>query len=555
MRGRRLRGNASALVLLIWLCGCGVDPAPPYTLGTFPYHPLVFNLDLAILAYQLHCQSLVWPMDPFYEERADTDRSELMTSIRAWAVKRGSAQAQAQAGLDAYRGPGSLSHLDDNPTHDPIIYDYARIHPWSDAVMNAAGTWTEYLTPHVVTRRIRDVYVSARTIGGAGDDDVTLTAVPVYQDDRDADATDVLLAFEGGTGDKGEPGQPASYSLMGFVLVRDTGGGTYDVHVVFRGSRSGSAERAVDQAISTDEAAGNPDWITDLGWVNVDGAAGAGDVTTVGGVARGFARSMKSILPTAFQCLSKVAELRSGAVPNNIYVTGHSLGGGLAQHFASAVLLGDRFGPGGEGPAMPASLEGWPWKQLKLISFSAPRAGDYDWAYRLTRDQLQAQFFDPGPVATSDGAALVGVDPSIAARLSDTARPAGFRVLVSTDPVTTTKIGGGGNHVGTTVYVNGQSFIDWIGPPNFNDHEPAVVRKYLTDAFADPKIPQIAWRYRELTELVPTRDASQKGTRAELEKLAEGVRRYYSDRGQWFDSAAFSKDVELMFAIQAGTAN
>jgi hypothetical protein len=342
---------------------------------------------------------------------------------------------------------------------------------------------------------------------------------------------------------------------MGFVLVRDTGGGAYDVHVSFRGSRSGSAARAVTQALSTGAAQGNPDWITDLGWATVDGIAGAGDVTTVGGVARGFARSMKSILPNVFQCLSKAAELRGGTAPTNIYVTGHSLGGGLAQHFVSAVLLGDRYGPGGEGPSMPASLAAWPWRQIKLISYSAPRAGDWVWAEKLTRESLEAQFFEPGPVASSDGSAMLAVDPEIPRRLNDATRPAGYRVLISTDPVTTTKIGGGGTHVGTTVYVNGQSFIDWIGLPNFDNHEPETVRNLMVDTFGDPAIPPEAWRYRVVNDLVPERDETQRGTRAEFEKLAGGLRSHNLDAGIWVDDAAFSRDLELLFAIEAGTAD
>jgi hypothetical protein len=53
----------------------------------------------------------------------------------------------------------------------------------------------------------------------------------------------------------------------------------------------------------------------------------------------------------------------------------------------------------------------------------------------------------------------------------------------------------------------------------------------------------------------PTRDPLQRATRAELEKLAEGLRTYYSEHGAWFDEAAFSRDLELMFAIEGGTAD
>jgi hypothetical protein len=330
----------------VLVAGCEIiEPTPPPAeLGTFPYHPLVFELDLAILAYQVHGQSMVWPIDPFYEEHAGgrgTARDTLIELVRDWAARRGSAQISAMTGLDSYRGPGLLAGLPDNPTHDPIIYNYARIHPWSDTVTNNEAQWTEYLTPPAITRPIRDVFVSARAIGR---DTVEITQLAPGRIDSDADATDTLCAFEGGTGDRGEPGQPASYSLMGFVLARDSAGSGFDVHVSFRGSRSGSAVRAATDALSGIDPKGNPDWITDLGWDKVGLSAGAGDVTTVGGVHRGFARTMKLSLPGAFQCLAKAAELRGGAAPTNIYVTGHSLGGGLAQQSrapcCSAISMG-----------------------------------------------------------------------------------------------------------------------------------------------------------------------------------------------------------------------
>jgi hypothetical protein len=34
------------------------------------YHTLVHLLDLCILSYQLHSQTLIWPMDP-YNERVE----------------------------------------------------------------------------------------------------------------------------------------------------------------------------------------------------------------------------------------------------------------------------------------------------------------------------------------------------------------------------------------------------------------------------------------------------------------------------------------------------
>ncbi|MFO0550907.1 MAG: hypothetical protein U0271_21130 [Polyangiaceae bacterium] len=526
------------------LCDCIPAPAK---LGSFPYHPLVFHLDLAILAYQLHCQSLVWPFDPFYEDRSNgigLDRAEFMQRVREWMK----GQAAAQAGvttLDAYRGPGALGGFPNNKSHDPILYNYSLIHPWSDAIMDASGEWTEYLTPRLITGRIAEVYVSYRQNGGE-ETDVLVEAVPLRRDDADPDAADVLIAFEGGTGDKGEPGQPASQSLMGFVLLRHTGSG-YDVHVSFRGSRSGSAVRAVAGALSTQSAYGNPDWITDLGFRFVSAADGVGDITETGAVARGFSRSMQSMLPAVFLALSKVAELKNGEAPTNIYVTGHSLGGALAQHFASAVLLGGEFGPGGAGEGMPASLVDWPWTELKLMTFGAPRAGELQWAEALT-NRLESTFFYEDPIVSFDQNARYVTDPEIVDRLLDAEHPAAFRVLISTDPISI-DAAGGGSHVGQTVYVNGDLLTDWFGLPTFSSHEPELIRQYMTDAMADERTPERAWRYRPLKELAPDRDDSRAGSREEFEKLAAAVVDYYADRDQWFDADALDRNLALMFTI------
>ena len=538
------------VLVLACATACTIDePKPTYDLGTFPYHPLVYELDLAILAYQVHGQSMVWPIDPYYEEHASslgTPRDTMMTLVRGWAASTGTAQIEAGAGLDAYRGPGVLAGLPDNPTHDPIIYDYARIHPWSHAVTNNQELWTEYLTPDAITRRIRDVYVSARPIGSDGTT-VAIAQVPPGRVDSDPDATDILCAFEGGTGDKGVAGYPASYSLMGYVLARDTGDGGYDAHVAFRGSRSGSAWRAVNEALGEDEASGNPDWITDLGWdkVHLD------DVSTVGGVDRGFGHAIEYALPGAMQCLAQIAQLR-GSAPAQIYITGHSLGAALAQQFASAVLLGNAYGPRGAGPAMPPELLGWPWPQLKLVTFSAPRAGDYPWAAALGKDALQSELWDPGPADEVDADAHLVLDPGIVTRLDDATRPAAFRVLISTDPITTTHAGGDGTHVGTTVYVNGTSVVDWIGIDSTADHEPMNVRKDMLDQFADPSIPSIAWDYVPVDTLVPDRIDAAAGTPPEMQKLANGLVAYYADRNQYFDVDAFTRDVNLLFAIERG---
>lgn len=539
---RRALGQMGALLTLAHCDPLLSDFVPAQAnIGTFPYHPLVFHLDLAILAYQLHGQSLVWPFDPYYEERTHgvgVSRDAFIAKVGAWVQQQAAAQAGVTA-LGTFRGPGALGGFPNNPTHDPILYDYSLIHPWSHAIMNAAGTWTEYLTPDAITSRVRDVFVSYRRAGGAASD-VTLDPAPLGRDDRTAGATDVLVAFEGGTGDKGEPGQPASQSLMGCVLMRHTFEG-YDVHVAFRGSRSGDATRAATSALPTDQPSGNPDWITDLGTDKISAADGIGDITQAGSVCRGFAYSMESMLPAVFTALDKIAEIAGGVPPRNVFVTGHSLGAALAQVFTSAMLLGDR-------SSMPASLAAWPWAAMKLITFAAPRAGDLQWAKTLTIDHLQSDFYEV-PLLPYDPDARYVTDPEIVARLFDESRPCGFRVLVSNDPVTANVFGG--SHVGKTVYVNGDLQTDWVSPPSFDSHEPITIRKYMLDAMSDPRTPAVAWRYRALTELAPSYDATQAGSDAQLAILRDAVIQYYADAGEYFDAATFTSHFDSMTSIES----
>lgn len=510
------------------------------SVGSFPYHPLVYHLDLSILAYQLHSQTLVWPFDPYYEEIVGR-RDAYMEKVRDWARDRG-----AGTGIDAYRGPGVLGGFADNPALDPILYRYGTLHPWGDAVANADGRWIETATPGEITGQISEVYLCYRRPGGA-ETDVILERVEPGREDWEPGARDLLLAFEGGTGDKGEPGQPAAQSIMGFVLLRTRPDDpdSYDVHIAFRGSRSGSMTRAFWEGNWSGSAGGNPDWVTDLG----ASQSRFSYISTTGQVHRGFATSMRSILPTALACLSKVAEIQKGARPASIYITGHSLGGALAQHFVSAVLLGDRYGPGGEGPEMPALLREWPWQQIKLITYGAPRTGDEAFARELTESVLESDFFST-VIEPQDSDALRPSDPSIVPRLINPLRPAGYRVLLTRDPITTGKLFGG-KHVGKSVYVNKPNTSD-LWSPEGDPHDPEHLRQFMLDIFADPRIPPYAWGYLEMMDVNPVRNEYHKGSREELAKLAEALERYYSSNGIWYDPKALDAAVELRFAIEDG---
>lgn len=554
----RLRSSLCLGTLLFLLSGCAMqeqwreassETVREQDLGGMPYHPVVYHLDLCVLAYQLYGQSLVWPFDPYYEDLSNWqwDRNRMKGNVHGWAAAQGGKQVKVHAGPDGYRGPGALGGFEDNPSHDPILYRYSQIHPWSNTITNADGTWTEYVTPKEITHQIKDVHICYR-VTGEDEADVAIERLTPRRQESAPGARDVLFAFEGGTGDKGESGQPDSQSLMGFVLLRHfDNGGKYDVHIAFRGSRSGSALRAALQALSSGKANGNPDWITDMGFNRLMATNGGGHITTTGKVSRGFAHSMDSILPKVFRCLEKAAGLESGRRPERIYVTGHSLGGALAQHFVSAVLLGNRYGPDGAGKAMPAALRRWPWEDIKLITFGAPRAGDAEWARALTEKGLDSEVFST-TVDPYDRTALPVAHPSIVPRLMDKNRPAGYRVLLTQDPITTSKLTGG-KHIGKSVYVDKPHLAKLFAAWSFGAHQPNKTRDHMLEQLSDSRIPPTAWRYREMTELNPLRDNGKRGRVEEYRKLKDAIERYYRDNGQWFDAVAFDRDFDLFLSL------
>ncbi len=519
-------------------------------LGTLPYHPLVYHLDLSILAYQLYGQTLAWPFDPYYED-AGPGREALIEQVRAWAEATGAAQVEDGVGIEAYRGPGLLGGFDDNSAHDPIVYQYSRLHPWSHTLTFPGERWTEYRTPRRITSRIGSAWMCTRALGATQEDveagldgTVELHALPARRDDADPDAEDVLVAFEGGTGDKGEPGQPASQSLMGFALLRATGPETYDVHIAFRGSRSGSAGRAVREALSTGQAGGNPDWITDLGYREVERplvSAREGHA-----VSRGMATSIASILPQLFHCLDHVGGRERAIPPTHIYVTGHSLGGALAQQLVSAVLLGDRYGV--DGPRMPDSLRAWPWSRMKLITYGAPRVGNGTWAEALSTEALRSRFY-VDQLAPFDSEAVGVTAPEVLPRLNDPEQPAAYRVLTPSDPVTTDLIAGGA-HVGQTVYLEEGDALEILSHGDFAAHEPTNMRALLLETLRDPeRLPAEAWAYHEPATLTPERDALAAGTRAEYALLVEAVRGFYEREDLWFDGDAFDAGVTVFMSF------
>jgi hypothetical protein len=544
---RRQVFSGSASLLAMSACSGFESPratslATQDDLDGLPYHPVPMHLDLCILSYQLYAQTLVWPFDPYYEQHgSDGARDAFMDQVRSQLAGFGSAgTSPATAG---FRGPGVLAGFPNNQRHDPIIYRYDTLKPWQASLNLGYLKWTDLQPQDRITHNISDVSMCYRP-SRSTEEAIQISHVARSTSANARGARDQLIAFEGETGDKNEPGQPGSQSMMGYVLKRQIAGSAdYDVYVVFRGSRSGEPVRAARQALSGTGAKGNPDWITDLGYDFVQ----APDISQVGTLHRGLVRSVQSMLPKIIGALSEIADGAQGRKPRRISMTGHSLGGGLALQTASAILLGNALGPDGIGAMMPASLQTWPWANMKLVTFGAPVSGDAAWAKALTEDKLQSQFFETAAWGTTltDADALPVSDPQLVTRLTDTGHPVAYRILNPQDPITTLRLLGG-KHVGQTVYVAPSNPLSFVDP---NTHEPANIRDLITEALGDPDVPASGWQYHPVTALSPDSMPGHDGDPAEYTKLFTAIDGFYRVNSTAFGHRRFKRDFDLFMSI------
>lgn len=372
------------------------------------YDELIYHLDLCILSYQLHAQTLIWPMDPYYEQllnKKSPNLKGLRDAFMAQVKKKFSTPALNSSNQATFHGPGycaadpsSNQGWLTNMFLDPIISDYSRINPWRPSFTRpyrGEEPWIVYDSPGEITNPIDKVYMIHFDRQKGPDHkppDVhkqTLFTARPTSAPQTVRATDLLYGFEGGTGAVGGDDSQKKYpswSMMGFVLARKVSHAEmypnpqkkapttappepYDVHIVFRGSRSGDPRLPKAKG-----GEGNPDWVTDLQLTDV---VPDPEVSKYGSVCKGFSASLKSILPTVIESLVDIHRTFQAppAPPRTIYVTGHSLGGALASHFASAMMLGNKYGPAGTGDEMPDQLRAWPWRGIQVITYSSPAVG------------------------------------------------------------------------------------------------------------------------------------------------------------------------------------
>lgn len=331
------------------------------------YEQSIYQLDLCLLSYQLHTQTLLWPMDPYSEQMA-----------RKWTRRRDAFLGRARKRFAERRVPNHL---------DPILTDLRRLGPVRPCFVKPErdGGWAVFDAPDQIAGRIGTMFLA--TSHGA---EVALLS---REHSGSAERPDELYCFEGLTG--GVKRRQGHGSFLGFVLVHEVPeSADYDVHVVFRGSRSGWVVRSAVRGLVAGQ--GNPDWTTAMDlWQQVEDPA----ISATGRSSRGFARSMAASLPNIVKCLDAID--RPGP-PRTIHVSGHSLGGALATHFAAAMVLA---APEGSARARSAGAVGWrswPWDNVRLSTYGAPTVGDRAFRSALESSVTADRYLIAGdPVASA----------------------------------------------------------------------------------------------------------------------------------------------------------
>lgn len=342
-------------------------------------HALVHQLDLCVLAYQLYNQSLIFSLDPWYERwaRPGSDRrNNLMAALHQTAEQHRTAEQHSKG---MFWGPGSVPGRGwpTNVELDPILTDYRLIDPWRPALTYdgegyrlfppapfAAQIGRAYMASYRPDRSVQlDLVASNPALSNPALSNPALSN-PAPSNPALGNAplgTGDLYAFEGATG--GVKDRPPAWSLMGVALAEPRDDRSYDLHIVYRGSQSGWAIRSALWGFVFE--AGNADWVTDMEAIRL---VADQRVARSGRAVEGFRNAVVESVASLGACLAHLHAERGA--PASIQLTGHSLGGGLAIQLAAGLTIGTMVS------ALPTPVQSWPWSQLQLTTFGAPKALD-----------------------------------------------------------------------------------------------------------------------------------------------------------------------------------
>jgi hypothetical protein len=558
--------------------------------GPFPYNLFFYYLDLAVLNYNFYAQSLVFPWDPFYEKRKQRSlfidqlytylegngRASRFAELNRECLDKGNISAAKQ--LSCIRGPDIVSHMtgaDFDPLRrdpdggpiDPLLTRYSQIDPSRHAVISNQGTrrrttdW-RFFAPARELISYSAAYMVYRSITTGS---IVLDRLRMQRSDPNGPEIFVFEGVSGSTSTYGSLGQ------MGFVVKRRQPDGSYVLDISFRGSRSGGAGSAIVKAAlaPTLRAAarlngvpvaprvvlgkgGNPDWISDL-WVDF---VADSTIASSGKVHIGYARIIRWTMPYVLATLGYIHNQSPEQSPVQIYVTGHSMGGGLATLFASTMINN---APGSYRRSAPLNpVFRWSaWSRVKLLAYSAPIVGDADFAAQMNVAPKQ-----PGPnaatvlvkspanpVARVGGAADFG-DVTVMTKALASDEPAMYRILHPDDPI--------GLNVVASLRCAVRARLPGVGKCYVGSD--LLTREAKVGRIPSPNYHETFWLYKNMrrrfsgTQTAP--DESQQLVRGVMSTPDEGasytVSQFYSvNYDATFDLALFDADIKFYVSLHS----
>lgn len=249
-------------------------------------------LEYCRFAYKSYAQTCVYPMDPFYEAHGEGFVQGARDRVMAYVHN-------------------TLKLDGDTQKFDPIEYDLKRTPDPSQGVVYRGGVGKQ---PYILfqPRKLDKSICYAKGVDLDGED---LPSVFI----NDAAGKLRCCFFQGRTGMTQTHPKAGWTSWLGAVVydpVKET------LVIAFRGSRSGSGGRAMGQALVFSQ--GSPDWVTDMNHLKEVKVPRFSNATLSAGFWLAYESCKKSLLGAIYEALN-------GLRIKEIYFTGHSLGGALAQ--------------------------------------------------------------------------------------------------------------------------------------------------------------------------------------------------------------------------------